>query len=294
MDSTADKEERKREYNRLAQREFRRRRKEHLKNLEQAQKEQNTEQTEEIERLRYQNEELRRENEALKAQLYGTTSSAPHALMPMSAPLHVPGDGRQYSLSPSISGASLSGTGSPPASLPSDLIPMSALSLTSSMLQPSMHARMMASYEVGKARAEIMKLFQPLYSDASIMLSADQHLRALQSLSDNLPEVLKPTRAQLEKAHFVGIDYVPSPALRDRLLNVPSEVAQGFLDEIGFNGENGKDAGQLIIWGDNALNEMSWEFSQPILKRWRWLLGSEWEVRTNYWRQQRGQAPLLL
>lgn len=138
MDASADKEERKREYNRLAQREFRRRRKEHLKNLEQAQKEQNSEQSEEIERLRYQNDELRRENEALKAQLYGNSSS--HLL---SAPLNVPSmssDGRAYSLSPSISGASLSGTGSPPASMGGDLMPMSALSLTSSMLPPSMQA----------------------------------------------------------------------------------------------------------------------------------------------------------
>ncbi|KAL3427962.1 hypothetical protein PVAG01_01471 [Phlyctema vagabunda] len=136
-DQSADKEERKREYNRLAQREFRRRRKEHLKNLEQAQKEQNNEQSEEIERLRYQNDELRRENEALRAQIYTTPSS--HGL---SVPIGVPlgSDGRQYSLSPSISGASLSGHGSPPASLAPDMMPMASLSLTSSMMGPSMQA----------------------------------------------------------------------------------------------------------------------------------------------------------
>jgi hypothetical protein len=49
-------------------------------------------------------------------------------------------DGRQYSVSPSISGASMSATGSPPAALGSDMMPMAALSLTSSMLPPSMQA----------------------------------------------------------------------------------------------------------------------------------------------------------
>jgi hypothetical protein len=49
-------------------------------------------------------------------------------------------EGRQYSLSPSISGASLSATGSPPATMGADMMPMAALSLTSSMLPPSMQA----------------------------------------------------------------------------------------------------------------------------------------------------------
>ncbi|KAA8567204.1 hypothetical protein EYC84_010252 [Monilinia fructicola] len=136
MDSTADKEERKREYNRLAQREFRRRRKEHLKNLEQAQKEQSSEQSEEIERLRYQNDELRRENETLRAQLYGSASQS-ILLQPVG---QIPSDHRQYSLSPSISGASMSNAGSPPASLSSDMISMGSIPMTSTMISPSTYA----------------------------------------------------------------------------------------------------------------------------------------------------------
>ncbi|KAM0132537.1 hypothetical protein ACHAPC_007794 [Botrytis cinerea] len=136
MDSSADKEERKREYNRLAQREFRRRRKEHLKNLEQAQKEQSSEQSEEIERLRYQNDELRRENETLRAQLYGSTSQS-LLLQPVG---QIPSDHRQYSLSPSISGASISNAGSPPASLSSDMMSMGSIPMTSTMISPSTYA----------------------------------------------------------------------------------------------------------------------------------------------------------
>lgn len=55
-------------------------------------------------------------------------------LTPVNGPIS--NDGRSYSLSPSISGASISGTGSPPASMGL----MSELSLTSSMIPSSMQA----------------------------------------------------------------------------------------------------------------------------------------------------------
>ena len=117
-----------------------RRRKDHLKNLEQAQKDQSSEQSEEIERLRYENDELRRENETLRAQLYGSPALLSHLMSnPMTIP-SMPNDGRQYSVSPSISGTSISGTGSPPATLGSDLMSMTALSLTSSIRSPSIQA----------------------------------------------------------------------------------------------------------------------------------------------------------
>jgi hypothetical protein len=57
----------------------------------------------------------------------------------MSAPINV-SDTRQYSLSPSLSGTSMSGHGSPPSTMGSDMMPMAALSLTSSMLTPPMQA----------------------------------------------------------------------------------------------------------------------------------------------------------
>jgi hypothetical protein len=111
-------------------------------------------------------------------------------------------------------------------------------------------------------------------------------------MSDSLPLALKPSKAQLETAHYYGIDLLPSPSLRDRLLTVTSDVAQSFVTEIGITGGQREDMGQLIIWGDDPLNEMSWELSQATLERWGWLLGREWVARTNFWRRQRGSAPL--
>lgn len=133
MESTTEKEDRKREYNRLAQREFRRRRKEHMKSLEQAQKELSSERAEEIERLRLQNEELKKENSALRAQIYSSTSTIPQFLA--SAPSF---DNRQFSLSPSVSGTSMSGTGSPPSMMGSDYLPMGNLAVSPSMMGNSL------------------------------------------------------------------------------------------------------------------------------------------------------------
>ncbi|KUJ20552.1 uncharacterized protein LY89DRAFT_446379 [Mollisia scopiformis] len=364
MDSSQDKEERKREYNRLAQREFRRRRKEHLKNLEQAQKEQSSEQSEEIERLRYQNDELRRENEALRAQIYGSSSSSSHL---MSGSINVPSisDARQYSLSPSLSGTSMSGTGSPPATMASDMMPMAALSLTSSMLTPPMQAyadpsalssqpysmvhpsglrhnsqsspessgfrssrstmgpsfqslnlsqsveaaaplvpgqqrrssgqpptMVMVPYDRNKAKNEILDLFRPLYSDPSVTNDSSRHLTVLRTMSETLPPSLKPSKAQLETPHYYGIDMIASSSLRERLMTVTTEVARSFCADLGIIGGERDEVGQVIIWGDEPLNEMSWELSQPLLERWGWLLGTGWTQRANFWRRQRG-APLL-
>lgn len=147
-------------------------------------------------------------------------------------------------------------------------------------------------YDRNKARAEINQIFRPLYSDSSIIANPERHLAVLRSLSDSLPSVLKPSKAQLETPHYWGIDMIASPSLRERLLQAGSDAAQGFIAEIGVTGLEREDVGQLIIWGDDPLNEMSWEFSQSILERWGWLLGRDWVNRANLWRRQRGASLL--
>ena len=116
-----------------------RRRKEHLKTLEQAQREQSSEQSEEIERLRHQNSELKRENEALRAQIYPSSISGLLS-SPISIPNHHPHhhhDNRAYSVSPSISGQSISCASSPPTTMGSDMMPVPSLSFSNSMLPPT-------------------------------------------------------------------------------------------------------------------------------------------------------------
>jgi hypothetical protein len=111
-------------------------------------------------------------------------------------------------------------------------------------------------------------------------------------MSDSLPGPLKPTKSQLETPHYYGIDFLASPSLRDRLLTVMPDVAQTFVTEIGMTGNERDDLGQLIIWGDDPLNEVSWEFSQAVFERWGWMLERDWVARANFWRRKRGAVAL--
>ncbi|RKF54381.1 putative transcription factor bzip [Golovinomyces cichoracearum] len=357
MDSTIDKDERKREYNRLAQREFRRRRKEHLKNLEQAQKDLSTERAEEIDRLRYQNEELRRENNALRARIYGTPSSNCQVVPTTS--VH---DNRQYSLSPSNSGASISATSSPSGAIVgSDFTNTGNLPLSTSMIGLSLqaypehdlsmqpysmvhylgihhnvqsspessgyqisHSNMgqpiqpiklegqsipslvplqrqasnlptltTTTYDRNRARAELSGIFRSLTSVPSISTDPQLHLATLRSLADTLPDPLKPTKLQLEKAHYFGIDMIASPSLRDRLILVRNDAARNFVDELGIMSAENDYANPLTIWGDDPLNEVFWELSKSMIERWGWMLGNEWIQRSNFWRSKRESRQLL-
>ena len=300
----------------------------------------------------------------------------------MTVPTHG-SDARQYSLSPSISGTSMSATSSPPATMGSDMIPMAALSLTSSMLPPSMQAyadpilssqpysmvqqsglrhsvhksspessgfrntrsamgppfqslnispmaeasssqmqsqrglsgsqpqyvapligfnesiltvsirnMVMVPYDRNRARIEIVDLFRPIHSDPSVTSNPDRHLAVLRSMCDSLPPALKPSKAQLETPHYYGIDMIASSSLRECLITLTADVARSFVTDLGIAGEQREEVGQVIIWGDDPLNEMSWELSQPILEKWDWLVGPMWKQRANFWRRQRG-APLL-
>ena len=151
---------------------------------------------------------------------------------------------------------------------------------------------LMTPYDRTKARADLRERFRPLLADPSIIATPERHLATLRSISDNLPGPLKPTKTQLETPHYYGIDFLASPSLRDRLLTVTSDVAQSFVTEIGITGTERDDVGQLVIWGVDPLNEMSWEFSQATLERWSWMLGRDWVARANFWRRQRGASLL--
>ncbi len=150
----------------------------------------------------------------------------------------------------------------------------------------------MTPYDRMKARADLREQFRPLLADLSINASPQRHLATLRSMSDSLPGPLKPTKSQLETPHYYGIDFLASPSLRDRLLTVMPDVAQTFVTEIGMTGNERDDLGQLIIWGDDPLNEVSWEFSQAVFERWGWMLERDWVARANFWRRKRGAVAL--
>jgi len=147
----------------------------------------------------------------------------------------------------------------------------------------------MAPHDYSSARNHIMEIFQALLSDPSLAASPEKHLATLKAMSNSLPTSFKPTKVQLEKPHYYGIDLIASPSLRDKLIDVGNEVARSFLNEFGsFATGEAEATGELTVWGDDFDNEMAWEFSGAILERWGWLLGREWVIRSNFWRRQRG------
>ncbi|KAK5092312.1 hypothetical protein LTR70_005594 [Exophiala xenobiotica] len=277
--SEQSKQEKKREYNRNAQRVFRQRRKEHLSKLEAAQREASNLQGEELERLRRENLALVQENESLRA-AYGSSASSP---------------------GPSTSSADLKSSPSTylPYGHPSAFLEAAAVTSLSSdaALVPSVpdHSSLVVVVpnNIREIRRSLHQLFTPII-DISIISDPQAHLNALASLAPALPYSLKPTQLQLTTPHHAYVDLIPSPALRDRLIAIGPANCNTFLMEVCTIACDIEDSGQMTIWGEDWLNEFSWEFSAAVLERWGgWLLTNEWGQRANFWRRQRGHPTLV-
>ncbi|KPI44162.1 uncharacterized protein AB675_6195 [Cyphellophora attinorum] len=272
--SKADK---KREYNRNAQRVFRQRRKEHLSKLEQAHREKQDMQSDEMQRLRRENQALQAENESLKAAYASQGNSPAPSLSPIDTRLnaHLPYGEPQMSLE------AVSAT-TPAAMTP--VIP--------TMMQDHSSIVVVQPNNIHEIRRYLHQVFAPLL-DMSVIHNPQAHLATLQALRPSLPSSLKPSQLQLTTTHNVYIDMIPSPHLRDQLIRVGPARASSFLMEACTLVCQIEDVGQMTIWGEDWLNEFSWEFSPAVLERFGpWLLGREWGQRANYWRKQRG-APRL-
>ncbi|RMZ88410.1 hypothetical protein DV736_g4372, partial [Chaetothyriales sp. CBS 134916] len=278
--SEQSKVEKKREYNRNAQRVFRQRRKEHLSKLEAAQREASTLQSEEVERLRRENAALAQENESLKA-TYGSQTSSPG---PSLSPGEVRGSPSTYLPygHPSVF-LEAAATTTP--------TPGVATAAPPAMPDPS-NMVVVVPNNLREIRRSLHRLFGPLL-DLSVISNPQTHFASLQTMAPALPTALKPTALQLSTPHHAYIDLIPSPGLRDGLIALGPENSNAFLMEVCTIACDIEDTGQMIVWGEDWLNEFSWEFSAAVIERWGgWLLTSEWGQRANFWRRQRG-APVL-
>lgn len=141
---------------------------------------------------------------------------------------------------------------------------------------------------IRECRNTLQQLFAPLI-EVPIISDTATHLTTLTTMAPTLPAALKPTQLQLSTPHHAYIDLLPSPSLRDRLIAIGPANSNTFLMEVCTLVCDIEDTGQMIVWGEDWLNEFSWEFSAAVLERWGgWLLTSEWGQRANFWRRQRG------
>ncbi|KAJ9607515.1 hypothetical protein H2200_007593 [Cladophialophora chaetospira] len=290
--SEAGKAAKKREYNRNAQRVFRQRRKEHLSKLEASQRELNSAQGEEVERLRRENQALLQENESLKA-AYGSQASSPGPST--MSPVEIresPSGYITYGPAPAgYLGPAVASQPFAPGNVPVPLPPPATTPLSSTGSDPS-NLVVVVPNNVREIRRTLHQIFAPLL-EIHVISNPQAHLATLAAMEPTLPSSLKPSQLQLTTPHHAYIDMLPSPSLRDRLIAIGPGNANKFLTEACTIVCDVEDTGQMIIWGEDYLNEFSWEFSANVLGQWgNWLLTPEWGQRANFWRRQRG-VPVL-
>lgn len=258
------------------------RRKEHLTKLEAAQREASNQQTEELDRLRRENIALAQENESLRI-TYGSQASSP-------GPSSISGDIKE---SPTTSlpyghpSAYLEAASAATGSI--DL--MSQAAFVPTVPDPSSLVVVVPN-NIREIRRSLHQLFASVI-EIPIISDPHAHLSALANLSPALPYSLRPTQLQLSTPHHAYIDLIPSPTLRDRLIAIGPANCNSFLMDVCTIACDIEDNGQMTIWGEDWLNEFSWEFSAAVLERWGgWLLTNEWGQRANFWRRQRGHPTL--
>ncbi|EED24175.1 conserved hypothetical protein [Talaromyces stipitatus ATCC 10500] len=295
----SSKAEKKREYNRNAQRLFRQRRKEHLKSLERADKERSSSHAEELQRLREDIEQLRAENRALKS---CSKISSPHASSVPSSVV-MPGSPSPYPTSPFRSLELYDSAHG------SDDLVRSPSEIQGEELYQERHEYRARGHrsrqttgpdsfcalfpqDISLVRRNLHLQLAPVL-DLHIISNPQLHLSTLAAIGPSLPPALQPTLLQLQTPHHAYIDLIPSPNLRDALIQAGFAVANSFLTEVCTFVYETEDLGQLTIWGRDYLNVMSWEFSEGVLKAWPNLLTAEWRERANFWRAQRSE-PLII
>jgi hypothetical protein len=256
------------------------RRKEHLSKLEQAQREAQSQQSDEVERLRRENQALQAENETLRA-TYGSQASSPG---PAISPTSMGQPSTAYlPYGPPSAYLEAAATTTPVSMSNTPTMPV--------MQDPGSLVVIMPN-NIREIRRSLHTLFAPLL-DITVISNPQNHLTTLQAMSASLPTALKPTQLQLTTPHHAYIDLIPSRRLRDQLIALGATHANVFLMDVCTLVCDIEDTGQMTVWGEDWLNEFSWEFSATALDRYGgWLLGPEWGQRANFWRRQRG-APTL-
>lgn len=261
------------------------RRKEHLSKLEAAQREASSLQGEELERLRRENAQLAQENDALRAAGFSGSSASSPGPSTASGEMHLKASPTSY-LPYGHPSAFLEA-----ATAMSAPHPGSDLGLIPTVPDPSSLVVVVPN-NIREIRRSLHQLFHPII-DIPIISDPQAHLTALANLAPGLPYSLKPTQLQLTTPHHAYIDLIPSPRLRDRLIAIGPANCNTFLMEVCTIACEIEDSGQMTIWGEDWLNEFSWEFSSTVLERWGgWLLTEEWGQRANFWRRQRGHPTL--
>ncbi|KAJ5645739.1 hypothetical protein N7507_011750 [Penicillium longicatenatum] len=113
-----------------------------------------------------------------------------------------------------------------------------------------------------------------------------------QSMVNDLPVSLQPTKVQRTIPHHPWLDFFPIPKMRDNLIQAGDEWndEELCLEIMGFwTNASSEDVG-LLVWGD-PWDVRNWELTEAFLKKWQWVVRGCPELMnsTNAWRAKRGE-----
>ncbi|KAJ2982977.1 hypothetical protein NQ176_g1026 [Zarea fungicola] len=111
-----------------------------------------------------------------------------------------------------------------------------------------------------------------------------------------LPTHLQPSHVQCSILHSGWLDLIPFPSMRDWIIMA---ITTGDLDEDTFcedllevDDQRRPEEPYLLVWGDSC-NPKGWEATPSFLVKYGWLVCPEIIISTNYWRETRGERPLV-
>jgi Domain of unknown function (DUF3425) len=112
---------------------------------------------------------------------------------------------------------------------------------------------------------------------------------------DHLPCNLRPTPAQLTQPHHPILDLLPWPTVREKLILIlsqplelrpPSAKSSTALLEFVYDVEDSAEG--VRIWGDDPYSDQAWEVGDKVFKNWWWAFDRDVIRRSNEMRRLRG------
>lgn len=111
-------------------------------------------------------------------------------------------------------------------------------------------------------------------------------LHTLATAPPTAPASLRPTALQAQVPHSPFVDCIPFPAARDRIIK-----AKGFVN-IDMLADDVMRMG-IRCWGRRPWDGRAWELPEQFVEKWWWILDEDLVEMTNYWREERGEEPLV-
>lgn len=117
----------------------------------------------------------------------------------------------------------------------------------------------------------------------------------------HLPANLRPTIIQIRNAHHPVFDILPWPSVRDKLIVVfsqapdmrpPTARSPTALLDLIYDMEDPAEG--IRIWGDDPYADGNWEIGEKMFSNWWWALNSQVVNRSNEMRRNRGASVLGL